>query len=218
MLRVSIATFVLLGATVTGCRGPERIALTPQKDFRGWKRVVLPSDPPMRPASPWSLSADGQILSCKGEGTIKELFLHETPRGDGVFHVEWRVVNLPEGKKDYNGGVYVRTSLDGITWTQAQVAESEKRPIVGDLFAEVPDPAAGKPKRVQVLSESPFAGKPRGEWNTFEIACQGSRIILSVNGAITAGWNECPVREGHLGLQVEFFDLEFRNLWWEAAQ
>ncbi len=210
-MKILMALVVLVVAA--GCRsGPKPEDLMPQRDFRGWRRVVLPTDPPLRAESPWTLSADRKILSCKGEGTIKELFLHETPRGDGVFHVEWRVVNLEPGKKDYNGGVYVRTSLDGMVWTQAQVADSEKRPIVGDLFADVPDPVTGKPKRVQTLSPGPPRAKPPGEWNVFEVACHGTQIILSVNGAITAEWNECPLLEGHLGLQVEFYDLEFRNM------
>ncbi len=208
-MKISMALVVLFAAA--GCRsGAEN--LMPQRDFRGWRRVVLPTDPAMRADSPWSLSADRKILSCKGEGTIKELLLHETPRGDGILHVEWRVVNLEPGKKDYNGGVYVRTSLDGTTWTQAQIAESEKRPIVGDLFADVPDTATEKPKRAQVLSTGPLRAKPPGEWNVFEIACRGNQIVLSVNGAITAEWSECPLLEGHLGLQVEFYDLEFRNM------
>ena len=33
-----------------------------------------------------------------------------------------------------------------------------------------------------------------------------------LNGAVTAEWSECPLEKGHIGLQAEFYDLEFRNL------
>ena len=33
-----------------------------------------------------------------------------------------------------------------------------------------------------------------------------------VNGAVTTAWDDCPVPKGHVGLQAEFFEIEFRSL------
>ncbi|MBI4600679.1 MAG: SMP-30/gluconolactonase/LRE family protein [Planctomycetes bacterium] len=187
--------------------------LMPRPGFEGWRRVVLPSDPPS-PRNPWSLSAGGKTLVAKGEG-IKEMLLHEKERGDGVFYVEWRFTGGP--KDEYNGGVYVRTLLDGKIWHQAQVAQMPKRPVLGDLFTDVPDPAdPSKPKRVEVLSAVPNRARPPGEWNAMEVTCRGRTITVWVNGAATVQWSDCPIDRGHVGLQAEFYDLEFRSLRFKA--
>lgn len=187
--------------------------LMPEADFAGWRRVVLPSDPPSD-HNPWSLSADGKTIVVKGQ-KVKEMLLHQAARGDGVFHVEWRFTGGKE--RAYNGGVYVRTSLEGNPWVQAQVAEGPKPPRVGDLFSDVPDEAApGKLRRVETLSALPLRARPPGEWNVFEVTCRGPRISLWVNGAVTAEWSDCPLARGHVGLQAELYDLEFRALRYKA--
>jgi hypothetical protein len=78
------------------------------------------------------------------------------------------------------------------------------------MFAEVP--GGEKPKRVEILSAFPDRARPPGAWNELEVACRGSTITLWVNGSVTAEWKDCPLRRGHIGLQAEFFDLEFREL------
>ncbi len=180
--------------------------LMPGPDLKGWKRALTPDDK-FAAEHPWSVK-DG-VLSCRGVigERVKEMFLHETERGDGIFRVEWRVKKAGE-KGDYNSGVYVRTAMDGKVWHQAQVAMSDKQPWVGDLFA-VPTPGA---KRLDILSTPPSRAKPVGEWNVYEIACKGREITVWVNGAVTARWDACEAPKGHVGLQVEFFDLEFRTL------
>lgn len=180
--------------------------LTPGPDLKGWKRALTPDDT-FAAENPWS-AKDG-VLTCRGVigEKVKEMFLHEAEKGDGIFHVEWRVRKAGE-KGDYNAGVYVRTAMDGKVWHQAQVAMGEKQPWVGDLFA-VPTPGA---ERATLLSKPPSRAKPVGEWNVYEITCKGKQISVWVNGAVTVAWDACQAPKGHVGLQVEFFDLEFRNL------
>lgn len=183
------------------------IDLMPGKDLKGWRRVAPPPDR-LAGKAVWSVDPAKGLLLCDGEGA-KEMLLEEVERGDGIFHVEWRWRNL-EGKTGHNGGVYVRTSLDGRVWHQAQVAAQPKPPVVGDLFAMTP--VGGEIKRVDLLQEGPNRMRPLGEWNTYEISCRGKEIALWVNGALTVTWRDCAVPRGHLGLQAEFFFLEFRNL------
>ncbi len=176
--------------------------LMPGAELKGWKRALTPQDS-LAASNPWRV--ENGLLACSGE-KVKEMLLHETERGDGIFHVEWRATKAG----DYNGGVYVRTAMDGKVWHQAQVAMSAKPPVVGDFFAVTP--IGGEVKRIDLPSRIPNRARPVGEWNTYELACRGKSVTLWVNGAVTARWDACEVPRGHVGLQVEFFDLEFRSL------
>jgi hypothetical protein len=182
--------------------------LMPGKDLKGWKRVAIAPDEKLNARNPWSLSADGKTLVCDGVG-VKEMFLHEQERGDGIFHVEWRFPPVKDGK-GYNSGVYVRTSSDGKQWHQAQVAHQEKPPHCGDLFGETL--VDGKPAKFQVLGGGSKLVKEPGGWNTYEVTCKGKTVTVRVNGGVATTWTECAVPRGHVGMQAEFFLIEFRNL------
>lgn len=184
------------------------IDLMPGKDLKGWKRIPLPPDEKLNPKNPWSLSGDGKLLLCDGVG-VKEMFLNEREFGDGIFHVEWRFRKV-EGKADYNGGVYVRTASNAKVWHQAQVAHLEKPPLLGDLFGE--SMTAGRLEKFQVTGKGHQLAKPPGEWNTYDITCKGKEVIVRVNNEVATTWKDCQVPKGHVGLQAEFYFLEFRSL------
>jgi hypothetical protein len=180
--------------------------LTPGKDLLGWKRVLLPPDTKLNDKNPWKLE-DG-LLVCDGVG-VKEMLLYDKEFSDGVFHVEWRF-RPAEDKIGYNGGIYVRSLMDGKSWLQAQVAVLDKPPFVGDLFADVP--VDGKPQRVIKTGSGAKHMKAIGEWNTMEVSAQGKKIEVSLNGRKVTKWNDYPVLRGHVGLQAEFYYVEYRNL------
>lgn len=184
------------------------VDLLPGKDFKGWKRVAIAPDVKLNAKNPWSLDADGKTLLCDGVG-VKEMLLHEQERADGIFHVEWRF-RKAAGKADYNSGVYVRTAADGKIWLQAQVAHLEKPPLVADLFGDLP--VDGQVQRVQILGTGHKKVNPPGDWNTYEVTCKGKTISVRLNGDVVTTWNECPVARGLVGLQAEFWFIEFRNL------
>jgi hypothetical protein len=184
------------------------VDLLPGKDLKGWKRVVLPPDEKLNAKNPWSVDAEKKLLLCDGVD-VKEMFLHEQERGDGVFHVEWRFRKVGD-KTGYNSGVYVRTGADGKVWHQAQVAHQDKPPLLGDLFGETL--VNGQPKRVEVNGTGAKHARPPGEWNTYEITCKGKAVRVWVNGTVATTWDDCQVARGHVGLQAEFWFIEFRNL------
>lgn len=190
------------------------IDLIPGEGLKGWKRVVLPPDEKLNPKNPWSLSPDGKSLLCDGVG-VKEMLLHDREWGDGIFHIEWRFRKV-EGKPDYNGGVYVRTAANGKVWHQAQVAHLAKPPLMADLFGETL--IGGKAERFQVTGKGDQLAHPPGEWNTYEVVCKGKEVIVFVNGAEATKWTDCQVPKGHVGMQAEFFFLEFRNLKFRPAE
>jgi hypothetical protein len=184
------------------------VDLLPGKDLQGWRRVPIPPDKKLAAKNPWSLADDGRTLHCDGVG-VKEMFLHEHAWADGIFHVEWRFEKIA-GKTGYNSGVYVRTAADGTVWHQAQVAHLDKPPLLGDLFGETR--VNGQGKHFEVLGQGHKLTRPPGDWNAYEITCKGKTITVRVNGDVATTWNDCQVPRGHVGLQAEFFVIDFRNL------
>ncbi len=178
------------------------------KDLKGWKRVPVAPDEKVKERNPWSVDEANKLLLCDGAG-IKEMLLHERPVSDGVFHVEWRF-RPTKDKVGYNGGIYVRTAADGKVWLQSQVAMLEKPPLVGDLFGDML--VTGRLKRVEIPGTGHKHVKPVGEWNTTLVTCRGKLIEVQLNGAVVTKWDNCEVPVGHVGLQAEFYFLEFKNL------
>lgn len=187
--------------------------LMPGKDLKGWKRVALFPDTKLADKNPWSV--EGNLLLCDGVG-IKEMLIYDKEFGDGVFHTEWRFRPVTGDKKDYNGGLYIRSKADGKIWSQIQVAHLEKPPFVGDIFG---DKVVGdKLERYIIRGEGTKRVKTPGEWNTMEVSAKGSNIAVWLNGGVVTTWNECPLPRGYLGMQAEFFFLEFRNLKFKEAR
>jgi hypothetical protein len=189
------------------------IDLMPGPNLKGWTRVPIAPDTMLNDKNAWSLDPSGKVLLCDGVG-VKEMLLHESEFGDGTFHVEWRFRKV-EGKKDYNSGIYVRTSSDGKVWHQAQVAHPEKAPRLGDLFGDTLE--GGKVQKFLAEGRGTALAHPPGEWNTYDIVCEGPKITVNVNGERATVWDQCQVRRGHVGMQAEFFFIEFKNLRFKPA-
>jgi len=54
--------------------------------------------------------------------------------------------------------------------------------------------------------------KPLGEWNTMEIVCKGSEIIVHVNGVLTNHGINSTASSGRIALQAEGAEVEFRKI------
>lgn len=178
------------------------------RGLEGWKRLPNPPATELAARNPWSFDAERKAVVASNVEGIVEILMTDREFADGIFHVEWRFLKV--GREGYNGGIYVRTSPDAAIWHQAQVALKPERPVVGDLFGKTL--VKGAPKEVKVLSERPSRANPPGEWNVYDITCDGPTISLRVNGATTAAWTGLEVPRGRFGLQAEFFDMEFRKV------
>jgi hypothetical protein len=191
-----------------GAGSPGWTDLLPGPGLKGWKRVPIPPEKKLGAKNPWKVAADMKTLFCDGVG-VKEMLLYDRAWQDGVFHVEWRFRKVA-GAPEYNSGIYVRTAADGSAWVQAQVAHTKKPPRLGDLFSErLRD---GEVQRVVVPGRGAELARPPGEWNTYEVTCRGKSITVRVNGAPATSWEDCPLLVGRVGLQAEFYAIEFRNL------
>ncbi len=196
------------GRSGQGADAAAWVDLLPGPDLKGWKRVPIYPEKKLSAKDPWKRGKDGKTLLCDGVG-VKEMLLYDRPWKDGVFHVEWRF-KTAAGAPEYNSGVYVRTTANGSAWVQAQVAHTKKPPQMGDLFSE--RLVNGAVQRVVVQGQGAKLARPPGEWNTYEVTCKGKTITVRVNGKLATSWEDCPILRGHVGLQAEYYAIEFKNL------
>lgn len=56
------------------------------------------------------------------------------------------------------------------------------------------------------------AEKPRGEWNTVEVICEGDKITNKVNGEVVNEGTDSSVTKGKILLQSEGAEVYFRNV------
>lgn len=167
-----------------------------------WKRVPVGKK---GTDTTWIVTDDGKTLRCNGVG-VHEMLLWGEELTDCIFHVEWRFEPLPDPKKGwFNSGVYIRNSLDGKIWHQAQVGAN-----VGQIFGRTL--VEGEAKQFNVKHKSANRGKAIGQWNVYELTAKGPSLSLWVNGAETAKLEKTDVLKGHIGLEAEGYVIEFRNL------
>jgi hypothetical protein len=180
------------------------IDLMPRDSLGGWTRVPIPPDKALDPVSQWSLDREHRMIVCGGDHGHEWLRYDNREFANFLLHVEWRFEKL-EGKKGYNSGDFVRNDLTGRVWHQAQVGETAY------LFGQTLIHGALSP-----ITKSPPLGvqplRPIGEWNTYEIRCDGPKITLWVNGVLTAEFAVPEVPKGYFGLEAEGYRVYFRNI------
>ena len=133
-------------------------------------------------------------------------------------HLEYRWT--AKSDRPANGGVLLHISsgpVDRNTWpvcfqVQTKVGRAgDLLPMAGAKFAEPlstpPDAKTPQLDRIGLNSE-----KSVGEWNTVEIVCRGDLISYSINGVHQNRATKCVPQAGKIGLQLEGFPFELRNL------
>jgi hypothetical protein len=172
------------------------------KDFTGWK-LFLP-DENAKPEATWS-AQDG-VVRCTGEpaGYMRTEKAYENYR----LRLEWRWVG--EGG---NSGVLLHCQDPDTVWpkaieSQLQSGHAGDYWVIGGAdFKEHTD----KDNR-RVIKKEQSSEKPLGEWNQYEIVCQGNTIQSYVNGVLQNAATECTLTKGYIGLQSEGTPIEFRNI------
>lgn len=177
--------------------------IMPFPDLSGWYRVPIPPTAKLG-RDQWHMM--GKVLVCDGDGG-HDMLLTEEEYGDVIFHLEFRYTRV-EGKTGYNSGAYVRNSLDGSIWHQAQFGDGKD----GFLFGQT-QTDEGKKAFFNLNKEvKENRVKPAGEWNTLEITARGRTLTLWVNGTVTCEFKNCGTPIGHVGVEGEGYRIEFRNL------
>lgn len=179
-------------------------ALFNGKDLSGWEYVSRDKESKLE--NVWSVQ-DG-ILVCQGKpvGYIrtKEKFTN--------YHlvVEWR---WPEGKRPGNSGVLVRMVGEDKVWPKSIEAQLQNG-NAGDFWNIGNFQMKTAPDRTKGRNTKKLKGneKPLGEWNRYDILCDGGHVVLKVNGEVLNEATDCAEIAGHICLQSEGAEIHFRTV------
>ncbi len=177
------------------------ILLFDGKNLKGWD-----GDP-----AAWSVE-NGAIVACTDRHSIKQntFLIYQRRFADLIMRAEVRLRNG-------NSGIQFRsTVLPGwvVMGYQADFSEAGKNSAWGNFYEErgrrrtimkTPDEGWQKAKSVVRV----------GDWNTYEIFAQGSRVRLKLNGVETVDATDSKASEGVVALQLHAgppMKVEFRNL------
>jgi Domain of Unknown Function (DUF1080) len=226
----SALTIALACIAVPAGRGADPTAgftlLFNGKDLAGWKTFLDPKAKDADPNKVWTVE-DGEI-HCLGKPLC--YLLTEKEYGDYVLRVQWRWPKEPG-----NSGVFVHVSGPDKIWpkgveAQLQSGQAGDFWLVDGFKLTVPeakdrqDPRS--PRHFLRIGESyQSAGpqnrpvpvrkqfeKPAGEWNQYEITCEGDTIKLLVNGRHVNTGTHAEAARGHILLQSEGAPVQFRNV------
>lgn len=160
----------------------------------------------------WRVS-DGVIIGGSLEGNKQNEFLSSEKRyRNFVLKLDYKI----EGTEGFiNGGVQIRSErmekpAHEMIGYQADIGAGYS----GNLYDE------SRRKKMLATSEKAVidAAEKPGQWNTYEIRCEGPRIRLFVNGQPTVDYTETEAgisQEGFIALQIHGnckAEIRFRNI------
>ena len=172
------------------------------KDLNNWAFCL--KDPKVNPASVFTIR--NKVIHITGNPfgymRTKESF------SNYKLHVEWRWPN-----EATNSGVFVHGQLPDTIWLrcfECQLMAGNAGDFVcmnGANMKELTNKSKIVIKKLAASSE-----KPAGKWNTMEVTCEGNTIQVMVNGILQNKGTGLSVVSGHICLQSEGKDIEFRNV------
>jgi hypothetical protein len=196
------------------------------KDLTGWKRFLDPKAADADPNKVWTI--DNAEIHCLGKPY--GYLLTDKEYGDYLLRVQWKWPKEPG-----NSGVFLHVSGPDKIWPKGVEAQLQNGQagdfwLVDGFKLTVPDskgrqdprqarhflrigesyqPAGPQNRPVPVRKQFE---KPAGEWNQYEITCQGETIKLVVNGQHVNTGTNAEATRGHILLQSEGAPIDFRNV------
>jgi hypothetical protein len=191
-------------------RKGKEIKLFNGKDFTGWTFYL--ADPNAKMEDVWSIDPKEGIIICKGHplGYLRT----EKDYTNYILRLEWRF--NPITKQAGNSGVLLRIVGPDKVWPKSIEAQLQSG-SAGDIWLidnarlDTPEERVdkGTPRHRLHTRENE---KPIGEWNTYEIICDGGSITLKVNGETLNQGTNAEAVAGKIGLQSEGAEIHFRNI------
>jgi Domain of Unknown Function (DUF1080) len=180
------------------------------KDFAGWKKFLNPKDKG-DPDKIWQVK-DGMIYC---EGSVFGYLITEKEYANYVLRVQWRWGD--KVTKSRNSGVFVHVTGPDKIWPKAVEAQLMADHAgdfwLVDQFKLKVDPKRQDPKQARhYFRMKDNVEKPIGEWNQYEITCDGGTIKLVVNGQVVNEGSDAEVTKGKILLQSEGAEIYFRNV------
>jgi hypothetical protein len=127
---------------------------------------------------------------------------------DYVLNLEYR---WPE--EATNSGVFVHAQLPDTIWLRTFECQL-KEGNAGDFVCM--NGAAMNEKKgnsIVVAKMAPSSEKPAGEWNTMVVTCKADTIEVVVNGVLQNRATGISESKGHICLQSEGKNIEFKNVY-----
>jgi len=186
----------------------ERIELFNGKDLAGWK-LIAGAEPEK------TFFVEDGVVKCTGRpaGYMRT----EKAYKNYKFVMEWRFT------KPGNSGVLVHMSGKDGVWPRSLECQGQHQ-AQGDFWViggfEFKEHKAGG-QRVNgrnVKKLHPHNEKPVGEWNTYEIVCDGDTVLPSVNGKLMNEAHECSDTSGKVCIQSEGSQWEARKVYLEPLK
>jgi len=180
----------------------ERVELFNGKDLSGW--VLIAGKEPEK-----TFCVENGVVKCTGQpaGYMRT----EKAYKNYKFVMEWRFT------KPGNSGVLVHMSGKDVVWPRSLECQGAFR-AQGDFWViggfEFKEHKAGgdrvRGRNVRKLHE--HNEKEAGEWNTYEIVCNGDTVLPSVNGKLMNEAHECSDTSGKICIQSEGGQWEARKI------
>ena len=207
---ISILTFL----TISGF-AQKKQSLFNGKNLKGW--TIYVEDPAVNPEKFFYVN-DGMIETV---GVPVGYLRTKKEYSNYRLHVEWC---YPE--KPTNSGILLHTTGPDKIWITHYQSQL-KHENAGDFIVHGVGEKATIRDSVYTSTEAvkpvvpklhPSNEKPAGEWNNFDITCQGNTIEIKVNGLVQSIATNCSLTKGAIGLQAEGSKIQFRNLWIEQIR
>ncbi len=128
---------------------------------------------------------------------------------DYKLHAEWR---WPQ--EATNSGVFIHGQLPDAIWLkciECQLKAGSAGDFVCMSGADMKEHTNKAVSSIKKMTES--SEKPVSEWNTMEVVCNGNTIEVYINGILQNKGTDMNISSGHICLQSEGKDIEFRNVY-----
>ncbi|KPL07022.1 hypothetical protein AMJ85_09820 [candidate division BRC1 bacterium SM23_51] len=196
----------------------KKIVLFNGEDLEGWVRFI-PDDKP-DDQKKWTVdkvwSVRDGVIRCEGKpnGYIRTV----ESCANYKLHLEWRWAEKPT-----NSGVLLhRAGIDRV-WPKCVEAQLMHE-NAGDFWLlsqstiMVDGNQVGPKDFANAKKKHPSNEKPVGEWNEYDIICDGGTVRLTVNGLLQNEGTHANPASGPICLQSEGSPIEFRNIYLEPLK
>ena len=127
---------------------------------------------------------------------------------DYILHVEYR---WPA--EATNSGVFIHAQTPDTIWIRSFECQLAAGSAGDFICMNGTDMNERTDKSTRVIrKKSPSSEKAVVEWNTMEIICKANTIEVSVNGVVQNKGTGLSDNKGHICLQSEGKDIQFRNV------
>ena len=190
--RIVATLFVLL--LTAGCAN-----LTPQSDTK-WVTLIDGTtglDNWIRVGDANWRAVDGAIQADRKTDKANSFLVTKIPYTDFRIRAEFWASD------DANSGIYMRCAdIKNIT---------DRTCYEANIFDQRPDPTYGTGSIVHLSPVSPMP-KAGGKWNTYDVTVKGTRIVVTLNGVVTADISDSKLTSGPVALQYAAGVVKFRKV------